>query len=34
MADRAIAEAQAGESPLRHHRNNQREFGLAPDSLF
>src|SRR3990172_10494989 len=22
------------ESPLRHHRNTQREFGLAPSSLF
>ena len=22
------------ESPLRHHRNNEREFGFAPSSLF
>jgi hypothetical protein len=22
------------ESPLRHHRNTQREFGFAPSSLF
>ena len=32
--DGAIAEPQAGESPPRHHLNNEREFGLTPDSLF
>ena len=33
-ADRVIAEARAGESPLRHHRNTQRESGLTPGFLF
>ena len=28
------AEANAVESPLRHHLNNEREFGFAPSSLF
>ena len=32
--DRVIAEAQAGESHLRHHRNTQRDFGFSPKSLF
>src|SRR4030065_504984 len=28
------AGASSVESPLRHHRNTQREFGFAPSSLF
>jgi hypothetical protein len=33
-ADGVIAEAQAVESPLRHHRNNKRRFDSAPESPF
>ena len=33
-ADVENDEAQAGESPLRHHGNSQRDFGFAPESLF
>jgi hypothetical protein len=33
-ANGVTAEAQAGESPLRHHRNNKRRFDSAPESPF
>ncbi len=33
-ADRVIADAQAGEFPLRHHRNSKSDFCLALESLF
>src|SRR5574341_1531673 len=29
-----MARGSPGESPLRHHTNSKREFGLAPGSLF